>query len=200
MNCRQHTHTEVSDQPSNFYVFPLKQKKTHPKPNHNNKNEPTNKTCKTEEMGSANSHQPAGKDKRKEKSQQCKSAWGETAKWGCWLLIYILSLWLYKQVSSRGHVSKSSPIKALSFSLSSVFTVDQVFTLWLQCSCFFCKSISTVHVAQSIPIPAYTFLPFVFRHNSFCLAGFITLRHGYLWCFFMFWFLFFLKQAKCLWL
>lgn len=38
------------------------------------------KQHKREEMGSANSHQPAGKDKRREKSQQRKSTWGEMAK------------------------------------------------------------------------------------------------------------------------
>lgn len=149
-------------------------------------------------MVSASCHQPAGKDKRKEKSQQSKSTWGEVAKWGCWLLIYILSLWLYKQVSSRGHVCKSSPIKALSFPLSSVFTADQVFTLWLQCSCFFCRSISTVHVAQSIPIPAYTFLPFLFGHKSFCLLD--SLLFDMAICGVPLCFDFFLKQPKCLWL
>lgn len=149
-------------------------------------------------MCSANCHQPGGKDKRIKKSQQCKSARGEMAKWGCWLLIYILSLWLYKQVSSRGHVCKSSPIKALFFPISSVFTVGQVFTLWLQCSCFFCRSISTVHIAQSIPIPAYTFLPFLFGHKSFCLLD--SLFFDMAICSLSLCFDYFLKQPKCLWL
>lgn len=40
--------------------------------------------------------------------------------------------------------------------------VDRALALWLQCTCFFCGSISTACSAQSIPIPPGTFLLFLF--------------------------------------